>query len=232
MAQIRSHLDIWHKTRSQGDPQTNLDMVWSRIQDYTAMNVKCRFNGMKTTMFTNGPVGYAKLKGKAAQVRGLTKVFLAIWAEGMAGAPCVRGGSVCWQTADVDGKLLLEGSKRLDDALHDNRSMPKLPPDVAHRFLNDTFLYAQLQTKVSNWGGLKLFNVTMKVRIMIHVVLLAGHVNPAYVCCFKSEDYMSKVKNLIVSCCWGVPLQNVVQKVVGKILHAMHYELAGRVNWM
>lgn len=63
-----------------GEPGENLARLWRMIKDkYKEFGTEHRFGTMKMTMFSPG--GGAKLRGTAAQIRGIGPVLHRIWKE-------------------------------------------------------------------------------------------------------------------------------------------------------
>ena len=122
-----------------------------------------------------------------------------------------------------DGKGFVD----LDDTLAQFPDSPALPLDVAERFLERTLTYCQLNSQLRNWNNLRVFKLTMKHHYLLHAAWLSKYINPRKTWCFRGEDYMSKIKRVIASCCKGNAVEAVSGKTVQKVCIAMHCQLAG-----
>ena len=99
-----------------------------------------------------------------------------------------------------------------------------LPEECAAKFKNAAFLMAsltaQLQDHFKNNTSHKIFTMTSKTHMLLHIALLAGIIHPRLTWCFSGEDYMKRVQRLVSSCCTGFPNPAGNQQRVAK-----HYRL-------
>ena len=82
-------------------------------------------------------------------------------------------------------------------------------------------LYLNLSEHFAN-EGVKIFNVTSKAHMMVHSLLLAGHVHPYVVWCFKGEDFMRISSRVLKTSVNGVPPHVASLKGVTKLRAGMH----------
>ncbi len=99
-----------------------------------------------------------------------------------------------------------------------------LPPDEDKAFVKAAFSMAQLSVQLrdhfANNTSHKVFTITSKTHMLLHIALLAGIIHPRLTWCFSGEDYMKRVQRLISSCCTGRPDPSGSQAKVAK-----HYRL-------
>ena len=83
----------------------------------------------------------------------------------------------------------------------------------------------------SNWvnttkgKGIRVFNVTAKSHMLMHLALYAGHVHPKLGWCFQGEDFMRVIQTLLQSCIRGNnPFQSMSKATV-------HYNLAKQLQY-
>ena len=108
-------------------------------------------------MFRNGPGGFPKLKGKAAEIKHLTPAILEIWEAAMNHT----------DSAHIAVHTCLTASVRLDEILDEHTGFT-LPESVANEFLSTAFRYVQHNSLLANYMDLPLFNITMKLHYMLH----------------------------------------------------------------
>ena len=123
--------------------------------------------------------------------------------------------------------LGLDASCRLEDMLDEYRDATVFPPAAGLEFLNTAITYCQAQSRLSNWGGEMVFNITMKHHYLVHAASRATFLNPRRVWCFMGEDYMSHVRTLAGSCIKGVAAYKLGTKMARKNRVAMHFQLSG-----
>ena len=202
----------------RGDtPENNLEKVWAKVVDYyRRTKSRSRYGILRMTMFKNGPGGYPKLKGKAAEVKHLTPALLEIWAEAMKRD----------DTVHIAVHTCLKASVRLDQILEEHTDFT-LPEEVANEFVHNAFLYVQHNSLLANAHKLPLFNVTVKLHYMLHGARNAKFLNPRMSWCFQGEDYMQHMRVLAHSCLRGNPMHQAQSKLLDKMLIAMHASFTG-----
>ncbi len=186
-----------------GTPKANLAVVWQFIKrHYKEFGTLRRYRAIsKLSMFVR-KTGYAKLRGKAAEVMGLGPALLACWKNFMDGSNNVHKMIRGALQKSVEMETILK-SCLPSEGYH------ALPPDSATAFKKAAFLMASLTTQLRdhfhNNTSHKIFTLTSKTHMLLHVALLAGFIHPRLTWCFSGEDYMKRVQRLISSCCTGFP---------------------------
>ena len=90
------------------------------------------------------------------------------------------------------------------------------------------FTVGQLHKQLSDHfksKDIKIFNMTAKSHMLMHIALLAEHVHPTLGWCFQSEGFMRVVQRLLQSCVRG---NNAVQ-AMGKA--TIHYNLGKHLQY-
>jgi hypothetical protein len=202
---------------SLGTLDQNLDTLWGAIKLYYESNkVPCRFSCMSWRMFAGPDNGYPKLKGKASEVRHLNFALDSIWEDAMDENDELH----------VLVKVALNASTRMERILDDNADQYKLPPIAADAFAEATLTYVQAQNRLANWGGSRLFNLTMKHHYLVHIAARAKFLNPRLGWCFLGEDFMGHMRELAASCLAGVPRGLRSKKIATKMVLALHCTLS------
>ena len=125
----------------------------------------------------------------------------------------------------VDG---LDASARIDQTLKDYKSYYRFPPDVAERFRQDCFQFAQCQNALIHHyhPDVPLFNVTPKTHYVLHLGLIAKYINPGLGSCWAGEDLMQTARKLWQASCIGnVSGPQVQFKSMDKYMFAMSFEM-------
>ena len=205
-------MQFW--TSTTGTPQDNLNHVWSRIQSaYGSMGSTAdTYKKITLSMFNNGPGVYPMMRGKAGCIRTFNKVLHTVWLEGLNPSDDMH----------VRVALLLETSICIDEIVSSHTRVFKLPAAVADTLFAKTCLYCQLATSLSNYAGVKLFNVTQTFHFLVHIGWSARYINPRISWCWMGEDYMAKMRTLFQSCVKGSRPEAVVGKAARKLMVAMH----------
>ena len=99
-----------------------------------------------------------------------------------------------------------------------------LPRDAADKFTEATCAMAsltvQLRDHFATETSHKIFTVTAKTHMLLHIALLSHIIHPRLTWCFSGEDYMHRVQRLVASCCTGRPLFSRTMESVSS-----HYRL-------
>jgi hypothetical protein len=204
-------------------PPQNLLTCWDYIKGhYAANNAKNRYGSItKLSMFVRKS-GVIKLRGKAAELKGLCFPLFELWKVYMN------------QNLSIHRKikLMLQLNCQLETILDTYSDVFKLPDAAAKEFQKCGFLMYQFQKELhahfqTDEGCAKtLFNVTSKAHMVLHSCLLSGVVNPRLLWCFMAEDFMRKVQRLGESCVRGVKNTNVSHKMIQHYRLALHLQLA------
>ena len=199
-----------------GSPKQNLLTVWKWIKEYYQENkIRNKYRSIrKLSMFVRKR-DYPKLRGKAAEIKGFGPVAVHLWKKVMSPKDKVHRRV----------KILLETNLELDrllDAYPTTAGHWSLPKDVAKTFKQHMFTVGQLHKQLSDHFkaiDIKIFNMTAKSHMLMHIALLSEHVHPTLGWCFQSEGFMRVVQRLLQSCVRG----NTAVQAMGKA--TIHYNL-------
>lgn len=203
-------------------PLENLKMCWQFIKQFFKDNgTQDAFKYInRLTLFVRKSGGH-KLRGKAGEIRSLGPALLALWEAKMDFA-VLRHRQI---------RLLLHMSCRLESLIDDNKGRFVFNEADANRFRELAFNMAQLNVQVSQEfaeaGEHKLFVVTSKMHFLLHAAMMARHINPGLVWCFKGESYMRVTQRMVRACCHGLNGPAAVKKQCFRYRHALHRELLG-----
>ena len=203
--------------KTSGSVDDNLNTLWDAIDLYYRTNkVACRYSCMKWNMFAGPKDGYPRLKGKAAEVRRIGYVLAHIWQQ-------------CMNVGDEIHVLInggLQTSLRMEEIMDEYAHAYRFPPDIADEFMKSTITYVQIQMKLANLYGERLFLITMKHHYLIHISHRSKFINPRLGWCFMGEDFMHHLRQLALSCMIGTKRYKVSGKIAKKISIALHYQLS------
>lgn len=202
-----------------GSPTENLARVWGWIKSHYKTNkVTTKYRQIyKLSMFVRKS-GFAKLRGKAAEIKSMASVMLALWEAHMDVSSRVH----------KQIKLLLSLSHKLDVILSEHplaEGYFKLPDEAARRFTNTAFNLGSILKQLSEHfqhEGIKVFNFVPKTHMLLHCALIAKHLHPGLTWCFAGEDMMRKVQCLIQSCVRGNGPARSITKATDHYVLAMH----------
>lgn len=184
----------------------------------------CRFAHLKVSMYA--PDGeFPRLKGKAAEVRHLGRVLLEVF----------RAHCDTSQRAHRQCLLALQFSVRMESILDEHARDFVWPPEVAAEFLGAAHRFLALQTALGRQyhpQGVLLFSTTIKSHYLLHIGLLARHLNPRVAWCYAGEDLMHKVRVLVSAAQSGTGPALVPTKVLRKYLWGLSYDLASDLGWL
>ena len=116
-------------------PANNLHSIWSRMQFwYKKLQVQHRYHYFnRLTMFVR-KTGAMKLRGRGAEVQGLTQVLLKIWEEEY--NPAVEVHRMILQ--------MLKENYKMEDLLQEHKGEMALPKDSAKKIVGSAFKMAHL----------------------------------------------------------------------------------------
>ena len=199
-------------------PKQNLERCWMYIKKfYKDHKVKHQYRAIsKLSMFTR-KTGYAKLRGKAGEIKGLIRPMLGLFEKFMD-----RNNEMHKKI-----KLILDLHVKIECLIDTYRKHLSMPKPAADNFVKYILGVAQLQNQVAAhfWGqGIKIFSVTAKTHSCVHAALLAHTLNPAMVWCFSGEDMMRKIQKLAESCVRGNSWHGTTIKMVAHYRLAMHLQ--------
>ena len=106
-------------------------------------------------------------------------------------------------------KLLLRLNKEFEGILNEYPVSKKhfaLPPAAAERLVDSFRNFGALYVHLSDYSkdqGVRVFNVTSKLRAAQHTVEKSAQIHPSLTSCWRGEDYMGKVSKMMASCVKG-----------------------------
>lgn len=184
-------------------PKTNLAVCWQFIsRHYKEHGTVRRYRAIRKLSMFRRKTGYAKLRGKASEVMGLGPALLALWVKYMTQDDATH----------KKVKLCLKQSVEMENILR--KHLPAdgfyaLPKEEAVKFKKAAFAMAQLNVQLCDQfaaeGQHKIFTVTSKMHMLLHIALLAHVIHPRLTWCFSGEDYMKRIQRLVAACCTGRP---------------------------
>lgn len=203
-------------------PIQNLLACWDVISKYYVdHNCRNRYGSItKLSMFLRKS-GVIKMRGKAAELKGLGAPLLFLWEKYM------NPG------LDVHRKvrLLLKLNCKMEAIVDTYSDCFKLPAEIAAEFLDACWVMYELEKELHQHFlddedcDKKLFSLTSKAHMVMHSAMLSGTISPRLIWCFMGEDFMRKIQKLAESCVRGVKGTNVSQKMTMHYRLALHMEL-------
>ena len=174
-------------------PQENLLVCWNYIKKhYADHHSNNRYGSItKLSMFVRKS-GVIKMRGKAAELKGLCFPLLDLWKAHMNTSFTIHRKI----------KLMLQLNCQMETILDTYSDSFKLPMDAAKEFLKCGFLMYEFQKELHahfqmDEGCTKtIFSVTSKAHMVLHSCLLSGMVSPRLVWCFMAEDFILYCKTL------------------------------------
>ena len=156
-----------------GSPEENLKRVWASLQEaYNSLRtpVQQRYRYLnRLTMFMRS--GYAKLRGKASEIRHLGKALQIVWLKFYNKRLGVHR----------DIALILKLNCAMESIIEDNRSEYAFPPEAATRFRTSCDGMLLLLSKTAKHfaeDGQQFFDLTSKNHLLQHLGILAGGISP------------------------------------------------------
>ena len=206
-----------------GAPEENLRAVWAALKDaykqlHTPPQARYRYLN-KLSMFTRK--GYAKLRGKAGEIRHLGRALRVVFEKFYNPAIEVHREIL----------LMLRFNNAMERILEENRFEYSLPPAAAQEFRQACDGMLLLQAKIARHfaeSGCQLFDLTTKCHLLQHLGLLGGAISPRVTWCFSGEDFMQKSQCLAQACARGTPGHLVMPKMAGKYRVALQLQFTNR----
>ena len=202
-----------------GTPKENLRRCWLIIKKfYKDHGTKHRYRYInRLTMFVRKK-DFPKLRGKAAQIKGLAPAMLELWNK-------FKNPNL-----EIHNVLasMLNMNVTLDKILDKYKEFDRLPENVAAKFLKCARAMAQCQLQCCEHfleePDVKACNITSKTHMLIHSAMLSQYLNPRRVWCFAGEDFMRKVQRIGEACVAGNNASQAGVKMVSHYLLGMHLE--------
>jgi hypothetical protein len=219
---LGSVLHIWcwpTKGRQANKPADTLASVFSSVQElYRNLGTPTRLTNLKLSMFTNTDKPHsteAFLKIKGSECKHLLKPIAIIAIRKCSESQLDRRVASCLQSICRLVDILDEVGLFLTKEQHS-----ELVRCLEH--FNGHYLW------LANWAEEQdrpLFNITIKMHMLHHMVLDAEFLNPRVSWCFKGEDYVGKISHLAGSVSMGVKITNLTCKISQKYRHWQHLRL-------
>ena len=195
------------------DPVSNMTIVWAMIREqYQANAVTTQFSSLGLNSFhdpSRHRANYPRLKGKGMEIKEVLNPIMQIFKEFM------RPGS--WD--DAKTLEMLEMMSDIQQMFDDHADSYFLPPDVANRVLDlgDGFLerWAVLHNRAATRHEL-LFHTLPKHHFFWHLCHRCQWEHPRLGNTCLDEDFVGRVKQIVMGSTAGLALHKIPAKVVGK----------------
>ena len=184
--------------------EENLKDVWAALQNayrvlHTPPSARYRYL-TKLTMFIRA--GYAKLRGKASEVRHLGRALSRVFDDFMNDALQIHR----------DISRMLHFNIEMENILEQNRAKYALPEEEATRFARSCDAMLLLQERIA--------------RHVAILGILARAINPRLTWCWSGEDFMQQTQALAQSAVRGVRATDVMTKMARKYRVGLHLKFA------
>ena len=205
------------------EPLGNLQVCYKFILgQYKKLNITERFRGMRKLSLFQRKSGGPKLKGRAKQIACLGGPLLALWSHYM--NPHLE--------VHLKIKLLLHVNCLMENVLKDFQGELALPQPQANQFKDWSFAYCQLHRDLSQFfledeasAALQLFAEVPKLHMLLHTCLQCDILHPKLTWCYRGEDAMKIARTLASSCAKGSSGPQVCNKMVSKLMVALHMRM-------
>ena len=204
-----------------GTPMQNMERVWEGIcEQYRLLRVPTQYSSLGISSFVDPArptLEYPRLKGRAAEVKWLAPVLLALWRRH--GRPGVQVDQ--WVEACLTSQVRLQ--EIIDEepaALFIEPALAAELPAVADRMLS---FYSRL-ADAANRAGELLWTVAPKHHQLVHICARAAYLHPRRGSCFVDEDFMRRVKGIVQACTAATPLHRVPMTLLQKYRWGMCFQ--------
>lgn len=200
----------------QGTEIENLRVCWDFLKRYYKQHgIPSPYRYLnKISMFVRQG-RFPKLRGKAAEVRHLAIPLAALWKHYM------NDNILLHRQIHLLLRLNIQFEKLIDDF----RDSYALPEHAANALTDCAFSMMQICTQCAEHfldDGIPLFDLTSKSHFVVHIAMLSRHVNPRLTWCFRGEDMMRKVQELLQSCVRGNHGALVFRKMISHYRLGLH----------
>ena len=204
------------------NPKQNLATCWAHIKRYyQEHNTSNRYQSIsKLSMFLRKK-GVIKLRGKAAELKGLGPAILNLWQAKMN------------PSLEIHSKIhfLLKLNCKLEELLAFHSDEFRLPAAAAAKLVQHAFAMMQMQSQQEAYFAADedcnkhLFSLTGKGHMILHSALLSSHIHPWLVWCFMGEDFMRKIQKIGEASVRGMQATAVSGKMMDHYRLGMHLQL-------
>ena len=199
-----------------------MDTIWGIIkQFYIDKKVRWQYQNMRLSMFTVVG-GFPKLKGRAAELRGLA-------------APLLHTFSILMDEGNLQQRqmrLALKMLVRLEELLDEHPAyLNRWPQAASESFMESTVHFLACMTALGNFyhpQGVFLFHTTIKSHIMLRLAKMVKWMNPKKAWCYAGEDLMGRLRTLVQGSTAGSPPELVACKVMTKYIRALSQSVFSR----
>ena len=177
----------------------------SSIQGYVG---RYRFSDLRLSMYVPKAGDFPCLKGKGAEIKHFAAALHHTCSTLMD-----EGDEIHMQV-----KFLLLLVATMEAILDEHRDCYILPPLAQEQFEKCTQVFYQLNTALRGHLGSEqmLFHHTIKQHYVLHLGLISRYINPGFGLCYKGEDMVHRVRNIVRSNYHGAAPHLVVDKTMRK----------------
>ena len=202
-------------------PAQNLARLWSELQLlYKELNVEHRyqyFNRLQMFCRRSGP---PKLRGRAAEVRGMILPLMHLWQRYHNPALLLHRQIL----------VMLKKNVEFESILADYKGSTFFPADAAQRFKQAAFAMAHLNSLVASHFHQEedcrwLCHTTAKLHMVLHIASLAETISPRLLWCFSGEDFMKTARALAKNSVTGTKPSMACNKMLEHWRIGMHLHL-------
>lgn len=125
--------------------------------------------------------------------------------------------------------LILEafaGMARFVEVMDVTGEVPSLAEALVFR--DSAAQFSRSYAALNEWStaaARRLFPITPKFHMFLHMARAAKHLNPKYHWCFKAEDYVGRISRIAASVAHGVKSTKISLKLADKYRHLLHLRL-------
>lgn len=186
-------------------------------QHVQVFQTKYKYNELSMSMFVG--TDFPKLKGKAAEIRGLTYPLCKIVETLLGDSQLHR-----WM------KKVMLAATQIEQILHRHKDDVKLPVAVATEFRCACDALVTINTALGKHfheRGELYFHHTIKFHYAQHIGSISMYMNPRIAWCYSGEDLMQRVRLIVESCFHGTKQALVPPKVLQKYARGLSLKLGG-----
>lgn len=204
-----------------GSPAENAVHIWKQVQEaYKVLGVSDRFYDLsKINMFVKKNT--CKLKGKAAQVKGLVLPLAHVW-EAHYNPHCLVHRKI---------RAMLIANATMELLMTKNKKLTAFPSADALKMRNQCHVMAHLMWDLSQHfaaeeGLPHMFICTSKLHMLVHICEYTQAVPPRLFWCYSAEDFMGVIRKICRNCAKGTPPLQGGQKALEhwRMLFALQLE--------